>query len=175
MTKLVVGGLKNGFTYVYQLWKSLLNHWFGQEGTRVYMASPFLDTERLTDIVEIFLRHKPRTNLEVFYTQAKSNEKGKKSTAEMKKEVSNIFNPKLGPFIEYHVYRHIMYPRIKFNANFLAGVRDGIARVLVTSASFDGNHFAAENFETVMYIQLSEVEFREKYIKPISVPAVATF
>ena len=168
------GGVRDGFTYIYQLWKSLLNVWFGEEGTRVYLASPFIDTERLADVVEMLVDHKPNTNLEAFYTRTNADDMGKKKTAEMKREVLLKFDEKLGPFIEFHVYRNIMYPMRRFHAKFLAGVKEGVAKILVTSANFHGNHFAVENYETVVYMQMPEEEFLEKYIKPISAPVVVT-
>ncbi|CAH1793131.1 unnamed protein product [Owenia fusiformis] len=51
LANLEIGGMRDGPTYIYKLWKSLLKMWIS-DGNEVYILSPFLDDKRLKDIAD---------------------------------------------------------------------------------------------------------------------------
>ena len=50
----------------------------------------------------------------------------------------------------------------------MAGVKDGVAHVLITSANFHGDHFDCSNMETVQYQTMSEARFIQGFLGPIN-------
>lgn len=45
--------LKDGETYIYPLWKQLLNKWLSRDDCQVYVCTQHIDVDRLKDIVYI--------------------------------------------------------------------------------------------------------------------------
>lgn len=169
------GAVKDGFSYIHKLWKSLLTRWFSTVGTKVYLASPFLDANRLTDVVEIFLDHKTEGDLEAFYVRHKCDEFGKGNVIRVQEAALRPFGLNFHSFIEYKIYRRMITPVKRFHCKFAAGVTaEGQAEVLVTSANFHGNHFVHENMETVSFFRMDAADFLTKYVEPISSQVVAT-
>lgn len=159
--------IKEGPTYIYKLWKSLLSRWLSNPDCKVFLATPFLDTERMTDICEIVLQNFTTANIEAFYVRIKCNYTEKIS--DVKRSAQTKFSCKHQPIIEYKVYNRIVYPLRTFHAKFI-GCTDGKGRaeVLMTSANFSADHFKHNNLESVVYHTMTEAEFIHKFINPLS-------
>jgi len=52
------GAYKHGPTYIYRLWRTLLDQWIGVAGADVYVVTPLLDARRLADILLMLVKHK---------------------------------------------------------------------------------------------------------------------
>lgn len=73
-------------------------------------------------------------------------------------------------FIEYRVLNKIQFPASKsLSCNFIACVCEGVAEIMVTSATFDQDGFGrSNNLQTVNVVKMSEHEFKSKFIDTIS-------
>lgn len=165
-TSLTVCRVRDGTHYVYPLWKSLLDKWFSDASCRVFIVTPFLDATRLADICSIVLRHRLTANLDSIYVHQQCDKK--LQIHDVKKRALDKFEPKEQMYLEYKIYSNMIYPAKKFNAAFIGCVKGDEARVLVTSASFHGNHFGSSCMETVFYQQMTEVEFVAKFLGQIN-------
>lgn len=159
--------IKDGPTYIYKLWKSLLSQWLSNPDCKVYLATPFLDVERMTDICELVLKNFTTANIEAFYVRIKCNYNEKIS--DVKRTAQNWFPGKQQPIIEYKLYNRIVYPLSTFHCKFI-GCTDGQggAEVLVTSANFTADHFKHHNAESAVYHTMSEADFIQRFIRPLS-------
>ena len=168
------GSLKDSFTVIYHLWKSLLNKWFSVPETKIYMASPGLDRDRLADIVKIFMQYRINGFLEAFYVTHNCDSDSGKSVIQIQKDLCKDYSPKEQTFIEYHTFRKMLCPLQKFGCNYVAGVKDGEAEVLVTSSPFHGSHFCNSHLDTASFLKMSEEDFKSSYLDPIASPVAAT-
>ena len=158
--------VRDGSTYVYRLWKSLLHHWFADPQRKVYIVTPTLDTTRRVDICQIILQHRNQANLDAFFVRQQCDQDGK--IFEVKQNALNKFDAKDQMFLEYKIYTNIIYPMKRFDAKFIACTKGDTAEVLVTSAGFHGDHFDHSNMETVQYQTMSDVEFIRGFLCPIN-------
>ncbi|OWF42190.1 uncharacterized protein LOC110461445 [Mizuhopecten yessoensis] len=165
LEKLRQGCVLDGPTVVYPLWKSLLDCWFSNQTNKVYLATPFLDTVRLSDVCHLVLKHKLTANLEAFYVRQNCDHK--LQISDVKRNTQNRLEPKDQVFIEYKVYNRIVYPLKKFHTKFLACVSKGQAQVVVTSANFHADHFHFPNLESVQFLTMTEAEFIHRYLRTI--------
>lgn len=161
-------------TYVYPLWRSLLNKWFSEEGTRIYLACPFLDNTRLADVTNIFMQYRVKGKLENWFTRFDCDLTNNRNVGQLQREVSSQLKTRDKTFAEYHILRKLLFPTQVFYAKFIAAIKDGEAEVLLTSANFHGNHFSRDSMETVIYLKMSFDDFMEKYVNPLNMPLVAT-
>lgn len=159
--------IRDGPTYIYKLWKSLLSYWLLDPERKVYLATPFLDTQRMVDICELVLQNFTTANIDAFYVRIKCNYNERIS--DVKRNAQNQFPGKQQPIIEYKLYNRIVYPLSTFHAKFI-GCTDGKggAEVLVTSANFTADHFEHHNLESVVFHKMSEADFIHKFIHPLS-------
>lgn len=154
--------VKNGKDFIYNLWKSLLNRWLSRPGCAVFLATPFLDVERLDDICKLVIKHQGSADIKAFYVRERCYfdstitdlvDKSKFRANETIK--SKVFNSlKIDPGKNFHC---------KFICCTYA---KGNARVLVTSANFTGHHFDHDNMETVGYHK-TEADAIQRLIKPL--------
>lgn len=165
LEKLRQGGVLDGPTVVYPLWKDLLDHWFSNQANKVYIATPFLDTVRLMDICQSVLQHKLTANLEALYVRKNCDHK--LQISDLRRNVQNQLEPKDQVFIEYKVYSRIVYPLKRFHAKFMACVNNGQAQVMATSANFHADHFHYPNLDSVLFLTMSEAEFTHRYLRTI--------
>ncbi|XP_062574009.1 uncharacterized protein LOC134235860 [Saccostrea cucullata] len=167
LTQLGTPIIKDGPNYIYKLWKSLLSHWLSNPDSHVYLATPFLDTDRMIDICDLVLKNFTTANIEAFFVRIKCNYTEKIS--DVKRNAQNHFPGKMQPVIEYKVYNSIVYPLSTFHAKFI-GCTDGKggAEVMVTSANFTADHFKHHNTESVAYHTMSEADFIHRFIKPLT-------
>lgn len=134
------------------------------------MSSPELDTERLKDIIELYLKYRTLGDMNVFYVNQNCDPGNGKSVVKVKKEATAKLNGELKTFVEYRILRKMIHPTNPTHAKFIAGVRDGKAEVLVTSASFHGSHFVSGSSEMVLYLKMDEEFFMKNYIEIIAAP-----
>lgn len=174
LSSLSSGGMRDGFVYVYRLWKSLLDKWLRTPGAEVYLASPFLDSKRLEDVIRIYLRHRTNGKIHSFYTRQVCEPRGPTPTGRVQSEAIGRFSERVRTTIEYEVFRRMVYPVPTFNGKFIAAVMGEEVEVLVTSANFTGEHFTRENQETVFFVTMPKEKFESEYIRPISTRVVAT-
>lgn len=52
------GAFKQGPSYVYRLWRGLLDAWIAAAGADVYVVTPLLDAKRLSDVLLMLVKHK---------------------------------------------------------------------------------------------------------------------
>ena len=158
--------MKSGPQFIYPVWRSLLNRWFSQDGCRVYIVTPSLDAKCLHDMAELCIMHHMTAQLEAIYVRPRCDHK--LTLSDIKKDVLNKFETKLQLFVEYKVFRKILIPLDVFHCKFIAAVKDDMAEVLLTSASFNGNHFEQQNVDSVMYVRLSAADFEASYLEPLA-------
>ena len=168
------GAIKDGFTYVYKLWQSLLNKWLSDLDTKVYIVSPELDTQRLQDIVDLNVAHQYRGCLEVVYTNLHCDKDNGNTAEDIKAVVLKKCPNKHRTYVEYKVLNRIMLPFKAINARFLAGVKGDSAEVMITSAAFHGRNFLHESMETVVHVTMEKEEFMKQFVDPIGTPVVAS-
>lgn len=167
LNKLRTCCVRDGSTYIYRLWKSLLHSWFSDPDSKVYLVTPFLDASRLAEICQIILQHKNEASLDAFYVRQQCDRERK--IHEVKQDALKLFkdaNDKM--FIEYKIFQSIIYPTKRFHAKFMACVKSGEAQVVVTSANFHGDHFEHSNMETVQFLTMSEAKFIKDILGPIN-------
>ncbi|KAL3874356.1 hypothetical protein ACJMK2_037384 [Sinanodonta woodiana] len=165
LKKLQTPCVKDGSTYIYKLWKSLLNYWFKDTKIKVYLVSPFLDAERLVDLCKLIIQNRLTANLDVFYVNQQCSKEQR--IFEVKQKALKSFDAKEQMFVEYKIYSSIVYPLQKFDCKFIASVKDEQADILVTSASFHGDHFTCSNMNTIHFFTMTEAEFIRKFLCPI--------
>lgn len=166
LDSLQTGCVRDGGSYIYKLWKSVLHHWFSDANRKVCIVSPYLDSARLVDVCNIVLQHRLTANLDAFYVRQKCDDS--KMIYEVKKEALDDFGPKDQMFLEYKIYSQIIYPMKKFNAKFIGCIHGDNAEVLTTSASFHGDNFDTYSMNAVQYQTMPAVEFITKYLAPIN-------
>nr|XP_022293177.1 uncharacterized protein LOC111103887 [Crassostrea virginica] len=159
--------IRDGPTYIYKLWKSLLSYWLLDHERKVYLATPFLDTQRMVDIGKLVLQNFTTANIDAFYVRIKCNYDEKIS--DVKENAQNEFPEEQRLNIKNKLYDRIVYPLSTFHAKFI-GCTDGMggAEVLVTSANFTADHFKHHNLESVVFHKMSEANFTQEFILPLS-------
>ncbi|KAL4238585.1 hypothetical protein ACF0H5_003292 [Mactra antiquata] len=160
------GCVRDGSTYIYQLWKATLQYWFSDTNRKVYIVSPYLDSTRLVDICNMVIKHRLTANLDAFYSHQKCDDT--KMIYEVKQRALQKFGPKDQMFLEYKIYSQIINPLKKFNAKFIGCIHGNKAEVLTTSANFHGNDFELCSMNTVQYQVMSDVEFVTRFLAPIN-------
>jgi hypothetical protein len=159
-----MGGFFDGSTFIYTLWKSLLHKWFG-DGSKVYIITPFLDAKHLKDVIDIFFRNKNTAVLEAFYVRRQCDDK--KTITALKDQVQKMYTPRKQLSIQYQIYLKIIYPLSRFHGKLIAGVKDGQADIMVTSANFHSNHFDTNNLETVTMLSMTEADFTRRFLNKL--------
>ncbi len=153
---------------------SLLNKWFADRGYTIYMASPEVDSDRLRDVIDVGLRYQYQGKLAAFYLNPNCDPANDISTEEVKAKALKKYDARYQTYIEYSLLRQITLPATPVRARFVAGVKDDLAEVMVTSASFHGNSFLHHGLETVAYQEMSAVDFVKDYIEPLGGVFVGT-
>ena len=174
LSDLSTGGLHDGYTCVYKTWKSLLRKWFQTENTDIYIVTPCIDEQRLKDIVDCFVNGHFRGTLRAFYVPRYCD--GANSVSDLKRSVVESYKEtKLHAVIEHYIYRNILLPVNKeFQGKFIAGVRNGMAEVLIISAGFNGINFRHKTLQTAQFITMPESTFKEKYLSVVESPVAMT-
>lgn len=151
--------LKVGKSYIYSLWLSLLSDWLSTSGCEVYLATPFLDADRIIDICNIVLEFSGTANIKEFYVRNGELD-------ENTKEAKHYFKVKGSEFIEKQVLKKLERKE-NFHAKFIACTKGSNACVLLTSANFVWSSFDYDNLESVTYHQMSKTELMKRIIDPL--------
>ncbi|KAK7504733.1 hypothetical protein BaRGS_00003761, partial [Batillaria attramentaria] len=157
------GVMTDGAT-LYAVWTSLLNRWFSDPQTKVFIVTPAIDEPSLERLCHIVLNHRLTASLEMLATPLESR---CGHLADVRHNVMKKLTPKDRVFAEYKVYNSMVYPRAEFQAKFVAGLRGSSAEVLLTSADAKGKHFQEEHSSMVIFQELSAAEFDTRLLAPI--------
>lgn len=163
---LAAGCGREGSDYVYPLWRSLLHKFMSTQDCKVYMASPYMDKGRLLDICHSLLRNRLTACVDMVCVRRHCN--AAQLISDLKRSVVREFATSDQVLIEYKLYSSFVYPFRQFHYSFLAGVKNGNAEVMVTSADFHADHFDRDTLEFVTYQKMSEDEFRIRFLGPLA-------
>lgn len=166
LQSLKTGCVCDGFAEVYKLWKSLLEKWFSTVGTSIYLSSPIIDSVRLRDVIGCYLRHRTEGQMHTFFVQQLCDPP--LHTVEVQRQALSKFSAQLQTLIEYKIFRHMVYPQCRLNVKFIAGIKNGEAEVLLTSASFHAEHFTHKSLENVCFVRMSQSDFEQQYLEHLT-------
>lgn len=163
--------IKPGKTYIYPLWKSLLSRWLSKPSHTVYLATPYLDDKRMADICNIVIENADTANIRALFVRRKCL----KTIHEEKNITEIIENAMLNipednhPIIKKTIFEKIFLqmPQKYFHSKFIGCTYKERAEVLITSANFTGSHFNIENYESVVYHEMTKAEFIERFLVPL--------
>lgn len=168
--------IKKGKTDIYPAWKSLLSQWLSNAECKVYLASPFLDMQRMIDICLTVISGKDKDHtgsIETFFLRKKCfndetyNEIGEKAINEIKETTKKDYST----FIKTNVMDKIASPKpsTNFHAKFIGCInnKEKTARVLVTSANFTYSNLGFDNLESVVCHEMTVNDFKDRFINPL--------
>ncbi|OWF52978.1 uncharacterized protein LOC110447012 [Mizuhopecten yessoensis] len=186
-----IGRFVNGRTDIYPVWQSLLQRWFSESSTEVYIVTPFMDLERLYEICFFMLENQSAANLRAIYVREISNVRVPKKNppkfipywkfgpgykpddpeayGALIRAFLDAFSPKYRSYVKEHVISKLTNPKSTFHGKFAAGVKANSAQVLITSANFQGHHFDHNNYETVCYSTMTKLDFEDRFLNNIQI------
>ena len=138
--------------------------WFSDKDARVFVATPHIDCDRLTDICMLFITHKLEACLDTLCVPL-SHVRGR--FADARNGAIKRFPARDQVFIEYKIFGSIVYPVCDFTTSFICMVKEGKAHILQTNTSFDRESFITSTSATVQYIEMDEGEFARRYLDPV--------
>lgn len=161
--------IRPGKAYIYPLWKFLLSRWLSSENHEVYLATPFLDTKRLTDICNIVIENPDTANIGDFFVRRECLKYEGKDIKMIIEETKEKISDDKYSTSEQKIFKKILVQKSTkyFHAKFIACTYNETAKVLVTSANFSGSHFNIQNYESVVYHEMTKAEFTERFIEPM--------
>lgn len=149
---------------LYAVWTSLLDRWFSDSDTKVYIVTPVLDTPCLQRLCHIFLNNRLSGSLVMLATPLKSR---CGHLADVRHEAMYSLPTKDQLSVEYNIYNSMVFPATEFQAKFIAGVCHGSVEVLLTSANCESKHFQAEHSSMAIFQTMSADEFDRRLLAPI--------
>lgn len=149
---------------LYAVWSTLLNHWFANKDTKVYLVTPAIDVPCLERLCHLYLNNRLTANLNMLATPLQSQ---CGHLADIRRTVMQSLPPKDQVFVEYNVYNSMLYPKAEFQAKFIAGVCGEHVEVLLTSANCERKHFSAGHSSLALFQQISLTEFDSHLLAPI--------
>lgn len=167
------GAYKHGPTYIYRLWRTLLDQWIGVVGADVYVITPLLDARRLADILLMLVKHKFSRSRVHIYTLHRCD--GEHKFSRVYREARDLLQELKAP----NKNRLLSDERVKFAAQrlqvkfgrfhckMIALRVDASAEMLTTSASFHRWHFELESGDTVLHVRMAADELVSNYIAPL--------
>ena len=166
------GAFKHGPTYIYRLWRGLLDDWLGRGGD-VYIVSPLFDSRRLADILLLLVKHRLAGSRVHLFTLARCDPELKfpKIYKEAKDMVKTIKAPNKNRLIAEERLK-LATQRLdakfgRFHCKFIGFCSGDDAELLLTSASFHKFHLQAEGGDTVLHTKLPAKELINSYISPL--------
>lgn len=161
--------IKPGKAYIYPLWKFLLSRWLSKSGRTVYLATPFLDVKRMTDICNIVSKNPDTANIRAFFVRRECLKYENQNITNIINAVKEDIAEDNYPILEEKIFGKIFVQMTKkyFHAKFIACTHNETAKVLVTSANFTGGHFNIQNYESVVYHEMTKAEFIERFLEPM--------
>ncbi|KAL8589686.1 hypothetical protein ACOMHN_027194 [Nucella lapillus] len=163
LSRLKEGAMTDGAT-LYAVWTGLLNRWFADPDTKVFIITSAIDAPSLERLCHVVLNHRLTASLEMLATPLRSH-CGK--LADIRREVMLTFPVKDRVFAEYKVYNSMVYPGTPFQAKFVAGLRGDSVQVLLTSADAERKHFQEGHACTAVFQVMSASEFDCRFLAPI--------
>ena len=152
----------------------MLDKWFADETSQVYLVTPYLDQERFEDVCRIVLMNKADDRLENFIVRYKCNYFESTTIEDIKKDTTTAMKGKhrLDEMMQSgleNIFKKIWIPgpSRKFHAKFISCVKGDEAEVFITSANFQKLHFGEHNLETVHYIKTTKTDFEERFLHPL--------
>lgn len=167
---LILPAIKPGKSFVYRLWKALLHEWLSYSDTEVYLVTPFLDEKRMTDICRIVIEHSGTANIKAFYVRETCcNRKTISSIIEtVKKKPAYKTQPNKST-VDNKIFKKIRKTTDKyFHAKLIACTYKNNAMVLVTSANFSYGSFDYQNYESVVYREMTTARFLKRFIEHLN-------
>ena len=173
MSLLATGGVRDGYNYVYKLWRSLLYKWFMSAGTRTFMSTPLLDERCLAEIIDLSLPNHASADIVSFFLRRKCKDDPYNTIIDMKRKLIGKYPAETQSLIEDRVFSRFVYPSCSFNTKFVAGLKDGTAQVMLTSANFTMDNFLSGNMEHVVMLTMDERTFVNEYLAPLADQAIS--
>lgn len=169
--------IKPGKSFIYKLWTALLHQWFSKSDHEVYVVTPFLDVKRMDEICSIFVKHSSTAYIEAFYVR-KECFKGRYEGRYEEMKISDIIrkvmekteykNQPTSSTIENKIFKKVRITTDKFfHGKLIACTNKNNAMVLVTSANFSYANLDCENYETVVYHEMTTARFLKRVIEPL--------
>ena len=166
------GAFKHGPSYIYRLWRGLLDHWVSQGGD-VYVVTPQLDSRRLADILLVLVKHKLSRSRLHLYTMTKCDID--KPYTKVLKEARDIIKDLKAPNKKRLVVdERLKHAEQRLDVRFgrlycklIAVCHEERAEVLSTSASFHKWHFDLECGDTVVHFDLRPKDLINNYLAPL--------
>ncbi|XP_076464217.1 uncharacterized protein LOC143296266 [Babylonia areolata] len=161
--RLKEGVLTDGAT-LYTVWTSLLDRWFADPKTKVFIITSAIDVPSLERLCQLVLNHRLTASLEMLATPLRSR---CGQLAQIRRDVMLKLPTKDQVFAEYKVYNAMVYPGTEFQAKFIAGVCGESVEVLLTSADAEQKHFQERHSCTAVFQVISANEFDCRLLAPI--------
>lgn len=149
----------------------MLSRWLSKSGRTVYLATPFLDVKRMTDICNIVSKNPDTANIGAFFVRRECLNiryiKEKNIPEIIEAATRNIQENKYS-ILENKIFQKIFLqmPNRYFHAKFIGCTHNETAKVLVTSANLTTLHFDTQNYESVVYHEMTKAEFTERFLVP---------
>jgi len=166
------GAVRHSPTFVYRLWKGLVDQWLSGEG-RLYLISPLLDAKRLADIILLIAKHKRTRSRVQLYTNMRCDGELKypkvfKQAKDLVKDLKNPNKKRLIVEDRLQLALERLDPKFgSFHCKLIASCTPQFTEVLVTSASFHAMHFHYEHTDMVLFMRLHTDEFTKNYLAPL--------
>ncbi len=166
------GAVRHGPTYVYRLWKGLLDQWLSSDAL-VYIITPLLDAKRLADILLLLAKHKlSRSRVQLFTTMRCDGElkfpKVFKHARELVKELRGPNKKRL--IVDERLNMAMERLETKFggfHCKIIACCRPQYTEMVLTSASFHSMHFHYDHSDTVLFMRMPSEDFFNNYMYPL--------
>jgi hypothetical protein len=168
------GALKHGPTYIYRLWRGLLDQWAGRGGD-LYVITPLIDAKRVADLLLTLVKHRSsRTRAQVFTMPNCDGDikwaKVVKDAKEILRELKSPNKKRLVADERIHLAEERLSARFgRFHCKMVAtcNLETGLAEILLSSASFHKYHFDLESGDTAVYFKLSAESLVNNYLAPL--------
>lgn len=163
LTRLETGQSIPGVS-LYRLWRSTLNLWFSNSDAKVFLVTPYIDSGRLIDVCELFLRHKLSACIDTLIVPLSSIQ-GK--FAVVRKKALLRFPVQEQVLLECKVLGKVIFPVVDILNSFLAVVKNGKAHVLHSNADFNASSFVTTSVTAVHFSHMDEELFLKNFLDPI--------
>ncbi|XP_070541179.1 uncharacterized protein [Ptychodera flava] len=163
----------HGPEYLFDVWLQMLARWFDQPGVKVYLVSPFLDSELLQDLITVMTScgDGKRGRLEKLYTRYKCYNDISIDTlikTGLEDDERKVFQRLIAKSVR--MTHDEYYNKTYFHCKFLAGVYpSGRVELMVTSANFTRTHLGAtyQQLDSLELKITNEEHFDECYLQPL--------
>lgn len=169
--------IAGGYTEVHEIWSQTLSFWLSSGNNEIYMATPFFDERYLGEFLDIVRTRRRTANIrKIFVRERSANNRDYTFHGELER-IINRYNDDEQNFLRENVLSNA--PEMAthhgyFHAKFIGCVNTETqkAEVLLTSANFNSQSFTdfgdnVQNFETIVYHDMSANEFNTRLIQPL--------